>query len=197
MERCQRTVGKYVGLCEASWQNPGMRRGRTVQKALLWQAALERLALGATCPSPLVALKPTRPSDTEGNLSRQIVALREEVASLREELRELSKDRSLEGRIQDLCDAYVREVSELDTVTEVLRVPRGGGWLIWTLMEAPPFEESLRYPVYEVQYRVLSAVEESLPVDFYLLNTSELGESAELEDVVPAGAQPLWRRNSA
>lgn len=96
--------------------------------------------------------------------------------------------------VGELCKAYVEMVSTINIVRQVLLVEVKNLTTIWTIIDTTPFEDSLRTPIYEAQIKILSTLKEDIPLDFYVLNVSELSENEKTESTVPANAQLLWER---
>ena len=130
-------------------------------------------------------------------LHREVASTKNEVQVLSQEVLKLRSDEKTEIlAINELCIAYIEEAKSLDVVREVLlsksedeNVP-----IIWTIIEAPPFEDSLRIPIYEAQLRILKSLKEDTLLDFHVLNLSELSENQSMEDVVPPEIDILWQR---
>lgn len=96
--------------------------------------------------------------------------------------------------IDRLCREYVDEVSDISAVREVLVVEEEEVTTIWTIIKAPPFEDSLREPIYAAQLQVLRSLGQDIPLDFYVLNESELPADEKLADIIPLNARSIWRR---
>lgn len=96
--------------------------------------------------------------------------------------------------VEQLCQHYVNRVSAIDIVREVLLVETDEITTVWTIIDAPPFEDSVREPVYQAQLQILRELEGDTVLDFYVLNVSELPKKEKLERIVPPDARLLWRR---
>ena len=96
--------------------------------------------------------------------------------------------------IDRLCREYVGKVSDISAVHEVLVVEEEEVTTIWTIIEAPPFEDSLREPIYAAQLQILRSLEQDIDLDFYVLNEAELSADEKLSDIIPSNARSIWRR---
>ena len=115
-------------------------------------------------------------------------SLNELVAKLGELLSETTTD------IDKLCEEYVDEVSDIKAVREILVVEEEDVTTIWTIIKATPFEDSIREPIYAAQLQILRSLEQDIPLDFYVLNESELLADEKLTDIIPSHARTIWRR---
>lgn len=93
-----------------------------------------------------------------------------------------------------LCQGYVERVRTIGIVRKVLLIETEDIPTIWTIIDALPFEDSLRQPIYEAQLHVLRALEATTRLDFYVLNVSELPEGEQLTHIVPSGGKLLLER---
>lgn len=97
--------------------------------------------------------------------------------------------------INGICKVYVDLVSPIQVVKQVLVIDDGGITSIWTVIDAPPYEDQLRMPIYEAQLQLLRLVgEEDIPLDFLVINVSELPDNQELASTVPQNAKIFWQR---
>lgn len=96
--------------------------------------------------------------------------------------------------IDGLCREYVDEVRNIKAVREILVVEEEEVTTIWTIIKAPPFEDSLREPIYTAQLHVLRSLEQDIPLDFYVLNESELPADEKLSEIIPSNARCIWQR---
>lgn len=130
-------------------------------------------------------------------LRREMVSTKNKVQELSQEVLRLRSDKKTETvAINELCRAYIEEVKSLDVVRQVLlsKSEDEDVSIIWTIIEAPPFEDSLRIRIYEAQLRILKSLKEDTVLDFHVLNLSELSENQSVEDVVPPDIDTLWQR---
>ncbi len=96
--------------------------------------------------------------------------------------------------IDKLCKQYTDKVSHIKAVNEVLVVEEEQITTIWTIINSPPFEDSLREPIYEAQSHILRSLRQDIPLDFYVLNEAELTPDQKLSDIIPANSIRIWRR---
>ena len=147
--------------------------------------------------------------DEVTDMKREIDSLRISMATMNRELSSykqtidklcetvygsLSTQQTKATRVDELCKDYVDMVSTIEVVRRILLVEDSGVTTIWTIIDAPPFEDSLRTPIYEAQIKILSTLKENIPLDFYVLNLSEISEDEELESIVPSNAKLVWER---
>jgi len=129
-------------------------------------------------------------------------SVEQELASCKQTIDEMSKvvyegltiKQTKLATIADLCKAYVDLVSTINIVRQVLIVTTNHIATIWTIIDAPPFQDSLRTPIYDAQVKILSTLKENIPLDFYVLNVAELSEDEKLEDIIPSNAKLVWER---
>lgn len=140
--------------------------------------------------------------DDVAELKREVDVLRLNVESIKNTIDDLSSEiRDIRSTIQtstatitELCRAYVEAVSNIDTVQQVLLSQDEEGAIMWTIIDAPPFEDSLRTPIYEAQLRILRAVEGDALLDFHVLNVSELPRNQDVQEIIPPDFNVLWQR---
>ena len=93
-----------------------------------------------------------------------------------------------------LCTAYIEAIRSMDIVVKVMVTEAEDVTTCWTIIDAPPFEDSLREPIYAAQVNILSSLEDEISVDFHVLNIAELSEPAELNNIIPPNAGIVWQR---
>lgn len=96
--------------------------------------------------------------------------------------------------VDSLCREYIDKVSAIEVVREILVVKGEKVTTVWTIINTPPFEDSVREPIYTAQLQILRSLEQVIPIDFYILNESELPSDEKLSDVIPSNARSIWRR---
>jgi hypothetical protein len=96
--------------------------------------------------------------------------------------------------IDRICREYVGKINEIREVREVLLVEEEEVSTVWTIIKASPFEDSVREPIYTAQLQILRSLERDIPIDFRILNESELPSDQELSDIIPSNARSIWRR---
>ena len=127
-------------------------------------------------------------------------SLRQELASSKRRINELSKKIDEihplveTNTIAKLCEAYVKIVSSIGMVQKVIVVETMDVTTIWTIIDAPPFEDSLRTPIYDAQLHILSMLKDHVSLDFNVLNVSELPENQEPYSIIPANTRLIWER---
>lgn len=93
-----------------------------------------------------------------------------------------------------VCQGYLESVRDIDIVQAVYLITARETSMLWTIIDAPPFEDSLRQPIYSAQLEVLRKLDRSMVVDFYIINLQELPENKNLASIIPHNAALLWRR---
>ncbi|MDO8689900.1 MAG: hypothetical protein Q7R39_07790 [Dehalococcoidia bacterium] len=93
-----------------------------------------------------------------------------------------------------LCQGYVKRISGLEMVFKVIAVEDMEVITVWTVIDAPPFEDSLRQPIYQAQLQALREVKGDLALDFYVVNIAELAKPVQLASIIPSDAKVLWQR---
>lgn len=96
--------------------------------------------------------------------------------------------------INKVCREYVDKISGIETLREILVVEEEEVTTVWTIIKGPPFEDSVREPIYTAQLEILRSLEQDIPIDFYILNESELPSDEKLSDIIPSNARSIWRR---
>lgn len=147
--------------------------------------------------------------DEVADMKREIDTLRigmatmnRELSSYRETIDELcktvyespSKKRTISTRVDELCKGYIDTVKSIDVVRQVLLVEVNDVATIWTIIDAAPFESSLRTPIYNAQVKIYSEMEDDIALDFHVLNLSEFQEKQELKSIIPPSAKLIWER---
>jgi len=147
--------------------------------------------------------------DEVADMKREIDTLRigmatmnRELSSYRETIDELcktvyespSKKRIISTRVDELCKGYIDTIKSIDVVRQILLVEDKDVTTIWTIIDAVPFDSSLRTPIYDAQGKIFSVLEEDIALDFYVLNLSELPEKQKLESITPPSAKLIWER---
>jgi hypothetical protein len=97
--------------------------------------------------------------------------------------------------LDEATKRFVREIKAITHVREVRLVVSGGAPVIWTIISAPPFENSPRYQVYEVELGVLRDLDEPM-LDFRLINMDEFSQDA-LEKILPRDGKILLQMDSS
>lgn len=134
------------------------------------------------------------------SLRAAVNSLTQELASSRKRIDELSKkvdvvcSRTKTNTVAKLCEAYLKIVSSIDMAKKVLVAETMDVATIWTIIDAPPFEDSLRTPICDAQLRILSMLKEQISLDFNVLNVSELSENQQPDDIIPVNAKLIWER---
>lgn len=130
-------------------------------------------------------------------LSKELISTKHEVRVLLQEVLKLRAHENTETTtINDACKAYIEEVKNLDVALKVLlsKSEDENVYIIWTIIEAPPFDDDLRIPIYEAQLKILKSLKEDTFIDFHVVNLSELLENQNIEDIVPPVTDILWQR---
>lgn len=96
--------------------------------------------------------------------------------------------------VKDLCENYLNMANTVEVVKQILIVEDEEGFTIWTVIEAEPFDDSLRKPIYQAQIDMLRQIEDDKPIDFHILNILEYTNLEALQDVIPHNAKIIWQR---
>ena len=137
-----------------------------------------------------------------GTLRREVNTLKQESSISKKTMAELSKKvqeiRSVIlptiPNLDELTNAYIQIVSSINIVHKVLVVETTEAATIWTIIDAPPFEDSYRDLVYDAQIEIFNMTKEDIPLDFYILNVSELVNKQELDKIIPSNSKLVWER---
>lgn len=101
-------------------------------------------------------------------------------------------DQGSVGPTHALAERFVELVRSLPQVRRVLLESSRTGTRLWTVIEAEPFDDSQRDPVYEAELRVLQG-DEPVGVDFRLVNLAEFPPDGRAT-ILPATAATLYQR---
>ena len=89
-------------------------------------------------------------------LEKDVIHLKEENKNLSEQMQELQlRVETKKPTLSDLYKAFVNIVSKVDFVKQVLIEETIDVSTIWTIIDAKPFEDSLREPIYDAEINVL------------------------------------------
>jgi len=95
---------------------------------------------------------------------------------------------------QELHEAYLKMVSTIDIVRQVFLFEAEDITAIWTIIDAPPFEDSICTPIYDAQLKILRMLKEDMLFDFHVFNISELSDDVKLKHIIPSNANLVWQR---
>ena len=98
---------------------------------------------------------------------------------------------------RDVTSLFVAAAQELPEVQMILvegSYPDDA--CVWTIIDAPPFEDAFRDRVYQAELDAFRQGEEP-PVHFHLMNVRELRPDTDLKTVLPAPQRVLYRRKPA
>ena len=85
-------------------------------------------------------------------LEKELAIVKEENIRLSKQMQELqSLVRTGIATLSDLSKVYIDMVSEIEIVQQVLIEETVDTINVWTIIDAPPFEDSLRTPIYDAQ----------------------------------------------
>ncbi len=131
-----------------------------------------------------------------GLMADRIAKLEGQVAELHRQLCDIGGRPYSDQKVEPPVSDYLEAVRSIECVSEVLVDEHCERWTIWTLIEAPPFEEELQLPVFREQVNFVRSLPDGASVDFRVLNLCELAEGVTKDEVLPGGLQTLWRRDS-
>ncbi len=89
---------------------------------------------------------------------------------------------------------YTAQVAGIPAVKQVLVSVNKEGLTIWTLIDAPPFEDKVRVPIYEAELEVLRGMPAGTLIDFHVLNLAEYAREEEVSGIIPPRAREVWHR---
>lgn len=189
------------------------RLPRREQLLQTWQYTSRLRALQPDLWREIIArvrtLPPAEFRDEVADMKREIDTLRIGMATMNRELSSYkqtidklcktvyespSKEQTKSTRVDKLCKDYLDMVSSIDVVRQILLVEDKDITTIWTIIDAAPFESSLRTPIYNAQVKIYSEMEDDIALDFHVLNLSEFQEKQELKSIIPPSAKFIWER---
>jgi len=131
----------------------------------------------------------------------------DDISELRQEVDNLKlRVKSLESRqryairqtgetsLNMLCDAYVKEVSNIEIARRIYIVDTSNGLTCWTIVDTEPFDSTLLEPIYDAQVKIYRQMENTSALEFHVLNLSELRNIQDLESILPSSAKLVWQR---
>jgi len=172
----------------------------TLQTNALFQNWLEILYKGRDLPRTEFRDDVTELKQEIDTLRTTVHSLTQEFASSKRRIDKLSRKvdeihSPLKGdTIAKLSTAYVKMVSTIDIVQKVTLVETADVATIWTIIDAPAFEDPLRTPIYDAQLHIFSKLKDHISLDFNVLNISELPENQGPDSIIPADAKIIWER---
>lgn len=106
-----------------------------------------------------------------------------------------SKTKSRGGAIatKPLQD-YIGRLAGIPSVEKVLLSEHEEGLTVWTIIDAPPFEDSVRAPIYEAELEALRGCPEETMIDLHVLNLSEYAGEGGISAAIPSDARVIWHR---
>ncbi len=101
--------------------------------------------------------------------------------------------------LRRLCDAYVELVKKIGVVKKVYLSSCENRATVYTVIDAPPFEEKLIDSVIDAELKVLRMGGSDVVIAFDLTNLQELdpGNPVSIEGIIPADAKLVWEGLSA
>lgn len=101
---------------------------------------------------------------------------------------------SATSNVDVVCTQYIEKVSSIEAAREILVVQAEKVTTLWTIIKSPPFEDSVREPIYAAQLQILRSLKRPIPIDFRILNETELPSDQDLSNAIPSNATSIWRR---
>ena len=155
--------------------------------------------VGETWPQMVSVIRESRKpvavvDDEVTQLKGEIQDLRIRVNSLEEKVAHWEATIARSADVQGLCEGFVKIVSAVDIIQQVYLTEAENLATIWTVIDAPPFEDNLRKPVYEAELEILRMSEDDVRLDFDMLNIQELPKPTDIANVIPKNAKLVWRR---
>lgn len=94
--------------------------------------------------------------------------------------------------VNKLVREFVKIVSAINIVKKIFLNEDKNIVMIWTIIDAPPFEDILCDPIYEAELKMLRMLKGSISVDFRLYNINEFHKDISLEQIIPSDAKLVW-----
>ncbi len=128
--------------------------------------------------------------NTTNLILKELSLCREAIAKLHREVsgRPSPKETRV-SPIEQLCKTYLDVVSNMKIIHKVFCITAGNTATFWTIVDTPPPEDSPSIPQYNEQLNTLLILKENMPVDFYILDVSELSEEKQQEEPIPTEAE--------
>ena len=110
--------------------------------------------------------------------------------SLSKILNEITKRTS--NTVEQFINQYIAVIESIPLVKKVYVTESEDICVIWTIIEATPFEDSLRDPIYNAQLEIFRNLPEDLQIDFRIVNLSEFSDDESIDDFLPQNSYISW-----
>ncbi len=87
---------------------------------------------------------------------------------------------------------YVDKLVPFEIVQEIL--VKEETRTLWVMIDAPPFNEAARLPLFEVAADIIRADLEEASTEFFVENLLEYSPGTRLSDITSPQAKSIWRR---
>ena len=128
-------------------------------------------------------------------MADRISRLESQVALLERELEHIGTRQRFESEFREHVHTYVESIRCNACVREVLVEEGADGWTVWTVVEAPPFEDLALLPIFDQQVRLVRDLPSAMRTDFRVINLSELPDGVSKDDMLHEGLDTVWSRN--
>ncbi|MBI4329857.1 MAG: hypothetical protein HY673_01085 [Chloroflexi bacterium] len=82
--------------------------------------------------------------------------------------------------INPIYQKYIDKIATIPSARKVILVDDEEGPIIWTVIEAAPFKDAPRSPIYEAESEILRDSPEDVLIDFHVSNLSEYADEEEV-----------------
>lgn len=102
------------------------------------------------------------------------------------------------SELDKLIQEYIRLIDSFGKVMEIYLSTNNDVLIVWTIIDAPPFEDRERFPIYEVQATILrkylASPENNRSLGFRIINVNEFNQKSDMSFVLPSNAINIFRR---
>ena len=95
--------------------------------------------------------------------------------------------------LEELCKMFIEHIRTIPEVQQILLYRETESVHLLTIIDAIPFERSIRNHIYEAEQIVLQQISSPI-VEFHLINSRELED--DLSSVIPSGSETIFLKNS-
>ena len=140
--------------------------------------------------------------DDVSELRQEVDKLKVMVISLTNTIGKLSKENkdvrkyshNTETYIDSLCKTYIQKIKDFEIAKELYTSQNDSGIICWAIVDTEPFNSTLLEQIYDAQVYIYSKMENTLALEFRVVNLKELNNYNDLLNFLPSSAKLIWQR---
>ena len=140
--------------------------------------------------------------DDVSELRQEVDKLKVMVISLTNTIGKLSKENkdvrkyshNTETYIDSLCKTYIQKIKDFEIAKELYTSQNDSGIICWAIVDTEPFNSTLLEQIYDAQVYIYSKMENTLALEFRVVNLKELNNYNDLLNFLPPSAKLIWQR---